>query len=109
MRSRFGVGSAGSIKLTGVTKVEPATAKRKPPRAGMGRPKGSVNKHTGAIKEMLRQALDEVGGVEYLKAQATESPTAFLGLIGKLIPAEIHAKVEAEIGPEMAEWLDKRS
>jgi len=76
---------------------------------GKGRVKGVPNKFTGAIKEMVRQALDEAGGVEYLKTQAAKNPGAFLTLIGKLIPAEINARVEAEVGPELAAWLDKRS
>jgi hypothetical protein len=33
--------------------------KRKPPAAGMGRKKGSVNKSTKAIKDMILAALDK--------------------------------------------------
>lgn len=76
---------------------------------GPGRPPGVPNKFTGALKEMVRQALDEAGGVEYLKTQAEKNPSAFLTLVGKLLPAEINAKVAADVGPEMMAWLDKRS
>jgi hypothetical protein len=76
---------------------------------GLGRKKGVPNKVTGALKEMILQALDESGGVDYLKRQASKNPAAFLTLVGKLVPAEINAKVEAEVGPELAAWLDKRS
>lgn len=45
---------------------------------------------TGAVKSMVVSALDGVGGIEYLKTQAKENPTAFLSLIGKVIPSEVH-------------------
>jgi hypothetical protein len=61
----------------------------KPPRAGMGRPKGSKNKTTTAVKEMVLQALGNVGGVKYLEEQATENPTAFMTLVGKVIPLQV--------------------
>ena len=56
---------------------------------GPGRPKGVPNKVTTAVKEMVVQALDELGGVEYLKKQAKENPTAFMTLVGKIIPTQI--------------------
>lgn len=59
-------------------------------RPGAGRPKGVPNKLTGAVKEMVLAALHGVGGVDYLKEQAKENPTAFMGLIGRVIPTELH-------------------
>jgi hypothetical protein len=32
------------------------------------------------------------GGVEYLKQQAVDNPTAFLTLIGKVLPLQVNAK-----------------
>lgn len=61
----------------------------KPPNAGKGRPKGSVNKTTGAVKDMVLKALDKAGGVEYLKRQADENPAAFMTLVGKVIPLQV--------------------
>lgn len=61
----------------------------KPPRAGMGRPKGSKNKTTTAVKEMVLQALGNVGGVKYLEEQAEANPTAFMTLVGKVIPLQV--------------------
>lgn len=61
----------------------------KPPAAGRGRPKGSPNKTTAAVKEMVVQALDEAGGVQYLLTQATANPTAFLTLVGKVLPLQV--------------------
>ena len=64
-------------------------AKRKPPAAGKGRPKGAVNKTTKALKEMILGALEGAGGEEYLQRQAEANPSAFLGLIGKVLPTEL--------------------
>lgn len=57
--------------------------------AGKGRPKGSKNKVTGAVKDMVLTALDEAGGPEYLRRQADENPTAFLALLGRIIPTQV--------------------
>jgi hypothetical protein len=45
----------------------------RPPAAGKGRPKGSRNKMTRALKDMILQALDDVGGQQYLAEQRHES------------------------------------
>ena len=58
-------------------------------QAGKGRPKGVPNKSTIAIKEAILAALDQAGGVEYLTRQADENPTAFMGLIGKVLPLQV--------------------
>jgi len=55
-----------------------------------GRVKGTPNKVTGDIKEMIRNALSEVGGVDYLKTQAKQNPTAFLGLIKSIVPRDVN-------------------
>lgn len=39
---------------------------------------------------MVLAALQEVGGVDYLKKQATDNPNAFMSLIGRVIPTELH-------------------
>lgn len=67
------------------------TNNRKPPAAGKGRPKGSVNKATKELKDMILQALDGAGGVEYLQARANDPKTAaaFLGLVGKVLPMQV--------------------
>ena len=54
-----------------------------------GRKKGTPNKLTGAVKDMVLQALGNAGGVDYLEKQAKENPTAFLTLIGKVIPLQV--------------------
>ena len=60
-------------------------------QAGKGRPKGTVNKVTREIKEMVVQALSEAGGVDYLVEQSEKNPVAFLGLVGKIIPLQVNA------------------
>lgn len=56
---------------------------------GPGRKKGVPNKLTMEIKDAIKQAFDEVGGVEYLKRVAVEEPKVFCALISKIVPAEI--------------------
>lgn len=73
--------------------VKPA----KPPNAGKGRPKGSQNKVTKAVKEMILGALDDAGGQAYLARQAQENPAAFMTLIGKVLPMQVDATVAATV------------
>lgn len=54
-----------------------------------GRQKGTPNKFPSTIKEMIINALDKAGGEEYLLQQAMANPTAFLTLIGKVLPTQI--------------------
>ena len=68
---------------------------------GKGRPKGAVNKQTKALKDMILQALDGAGGIKYLQTQAATNPTAFLTLVGKVLPLDVNnnhgGKVVAEV------------
>jgi hypothetical protein len=59
--------------------------------SGRGRPKGSPNKTTKAVKDMILAALDEVGGEAYFIEQAEKNPTAFMQLISKVMPSQIQA------------------
>ena len=62
-------------------------------RTGAGRPKGSLTKTTVMLKEAILKAAEEAGGPEgtvgYLKQQAKENPTAFMGLLGKVLPTQV--------------------
>ena len=60
-----------------------------PPRAGAGRVKGTPNKVTGEVKQMILDALAAAGGVKYLTKQATVNPKAFLTLVGKVLPLQL--------------------
>jgi hypothetical protein len=78
-------------------------------RPGPGRPKGVPNKINTLLKEDIlaaAEAAHEGGRIGYLTQQAQENPTAFLGLLGKVLPmtvagdADAPLKVVVEIGGE---------
>jgi len=78
------------------TKQVKATAKPKPPRAGMGRPKGSRNKTTALLKDAILKAAEnagnkvgEAGLVSYLEQQAEDNPGPFMSLLGKVLPMQV--------------------
>jgi hypothetical protein len=73
------------------SKVVKSGGRSKPPAAGKGRTKGTPNKVTKELKDMILNALDGAGGVEYLISCANEPRTAsaFLGLVGKVLPMTI--------------------
>ena len=75
-----------------IPKIGQSTEKRAGNR-GMGRPKGSPNRITRTVREAIEAAFSEVGAERHLVEQATLNPTAFLGLIAKLLPAQIMAEV----------------
>lgn len=58
------------------------------PKTG-GRQKGTTNKLTADVKAMVLDALDQKGGVAYLVEQAGTNPTAFLTLVGKVLPMTV--------------------
>jgi hypothetical protein len=58
-------------------------------RPGAGRPKGSLDKGNATIRQLIVEALDELGGVAYLKATAASHPAAFLSLLGKVMPIQV--------------------
>ena len=64
---------------------------KKGKESGPGRPKGTPNKATAQLKEMILGALDASGGVDYLTARANDPKTAsaFLSLVGKVLPMTI--------------------
>jgi hypothetical protein len=56
-------------------------------RKGAGRKPGATDTVKN-LREMILVALDRAGGIDYLRQQATETPTAFLSLIGKVLPLQ---------------------
>lgn len=75
--------------------------------AGKGRKPGTKNKYTVAIKEMVEQALTDVGGVDYLVAQAIANPKAFLTLVAKLMPNKVEADIKVFEGAALVEKLQQ--
>lgn len=61
------------------------------PNGGNGRPKGATNRVTRELKEMILGALDGAGGELYLIEQAEKNPSAFMTLIGKVLPMQVNA------------------
>jgi len=66
------------------------------PKTG-GREKGTPNKVTKALKEMILGALDDAGGQDYLKKQAKENPSAFMALLSKVLPMTIAGNPESPL------------
>lgn len=87
---------AVSLNTMTDTKKVQTTVKRIPPAAGKGRPKGAKNKLTTTVREAILAAFDEVGGAEYLAAQARENPVAFMSLLAKVLPTQIDLKTSPE-------------
>lgn len=54
-----------------------------------GKAKGTPNKLTRDVKEMILTALSDVGGAKYLARQAEQNPVAFMGLVGKVLPLQL--------------------
>lgn len=82
------------------TKKLSANGKPLPPAAGNGRPKGALNKTTREIKHMVLEALEGAGGVEYLieRAHDPRTASAFLGLVGKVIPLQVKGEFTSPDG-----------
>ncbi|MES1993153.1 MAG: hypothetical protein V4457_06005 [Pseudomonadota bacterium] len=66
-----------------------AYPKGKPRPAKSGRRKGTPNKVTGDLREMILGALAGAGGEDYLRRQAKANPSAFMALIGRTLPKDI--------------------
>ena len=47
---------------------------------------------------MIQNALETAGGEKYLVEQARENPSAFLALVGKVLPKDSNIKVEGHVG-----------
>ncbi len=64
-------------------------------KTGGGSRKGRPNKATAELKDMVLRALDQAGGIDYLRAQAEANPTAFLTLVGKVLPLAVKGPGES--------------
>ncbi len=77
------------------------------PKTG-GRQKGTPNKVNAQLKDMILEALnkaDPKGGVVYLTKQAKENPTAFLSLVGKVLPMTIQGDADKPLTIQIVQGL----
>ncbi|WP_441235646.1 hypothetical protein [Bradyrhizobium sp. 930_D9_N1_4] len=72
------------------------------PKTG-GRAKGTPNKLTSQLKEMILEAAElageDMGGggtVKYLRMQATLNPVAFMSLLGRVLPMQVGGDPDGE-------------
>lgn len=87
-----------------VVKQDPKTGQFLPGvRQNNGRPKGKQNKSTVQLKKAIMNAFEKVGGEDYLVVVARKDPKTFCTLLGRVLPAELNAKVEANIGITVAD------
>lgn len=61
-----------------------------------GRQAGTPNQLPD-LRALTLKALLNAGGVSYLEEQARENPGPFLGLLGKVMPREVHTELTAEV------------
>lgn len=73
---------------------------------GRGRPKGVQNKITKQVKEMILGALDDAGGQAYLTQQARDNPTAFMTLVGKVLPLQLSGEDGGPVQITTVKWID---
>lgn len=78
-------------------------------REGSGRKKGVPNKITGDLKAMILGALEGKGGMAYLMEQADANPTAFLSLIGKVLPMTVQGDPNAPFTIQIVRFGDADS
>lgn len=64
-----------------------------------GRRKGVPNKVTAEVKNMILEALQGAGGVEYLKARALDTPGPFLSLLGRVLPLQVQGDPDQPLVP----------
>ena len=78
---------------------------------GQGRPKGVQNRLTRHMKECIEEAFERAGGVDYLVRIAngnTADRTAFMALLGRLLPMQVNSNIDQRIRVELP-WLAQRT
>jgi hypothetical protein len=87
------------------SKVSQSAVKKNMPPGGSR--KGKPNKATKELKDMISAALDELGGVKYLKEQGKKNPQAFMSLLGKILPKDIKADITGDINITLAQAIEQ--
>jgi hypothetical protein len=71
---------------------------------GPGRPPGSRNMSTAMLREAFLNAFDNLGGEEWLVAQARKDPRTFVRCVAKMLPRE--ATIKTDGPPFKPLWPD---
>jgi hypothetical protein len=66
-----------------------------------GRKRGSVNRFTRDLKELILRALETVGGEQYLVELARDNPASFATLLGKVLPMTVAGDTNAPLQATM--------
>jgi len=91
-------------------------AARGQPKTG-GRQKGTPNKLTANLKDLILGALADAGGRDYLARQAVENPGPFMVLVGKVLPTTLagdkqnpiaYQNIDAPVKETRDEWLARQ-
>lgn len=69
----------------------------------MARPVGSKNSKSNELKNAVLASFDRIGGIAYLEKQAIENPTAYMALIGKIMPKEVEMQINRSLLEEVVD------
>lgn len=72
----------------------------------MGRPKGSKNRITSAVKDNIVRVFEDIGGRESMAEWAKANKDHFYSMYSRLAPKEVIADVEADLTIELVSYLD---
>ena len=78
---------------------------------GKGRPKGAENKNSKLLKDAILEAAERAGNkfgkeglVSYLEHQAEENPSAYMSLMGKVLPLQVTGSGETGEHKFIIKW-----
>lgn len=72
-----------------------------------GRQKGTPNKVSGAVRQLILDSLIAVGGVEYLKELSRVNSSAYASLVGRALPKEVDVQADSTITISWATTKEK--
>lgn len=70
------------------------------PNGGNGRPPGTLNKSTKAIKDAFHEAFFKRGGVAALLKWAEKNETEFYKLAARLIPVQVKGTINHQVSAQ---------
>lgn len=82
--------------------------KKKPNKAGQGRPKGSLNKTTRSVKEAIEMAAEGLGGAARLQAWAASDPSNERVFWGQIYPKLLPLQVQGDANNPLAVAIIER-